>query len=134
MVETASLREKYNQKKGSTKGRVDKNGESIQFLLSFDEYCKLWKDRGLFPSKPWCISRVNDLGNYEVGNVYISTCRRNNVEATPHKSDDHLITDFAMLYKMSRTTVRRCLKNGTLTLDFIKDFMKGKSILDTKYE
>lgn len=125
---------KYRLKKANTKNRIDLNGNQIEFLLTFSEYCKLWEDKGLIPVHPWCISRINDLGNYEIGNIFISTVRRNALESIYPVLDEHLLTDFALLYKMKRSQVRRSLNNGTLTLDFINKYMQGKSVLGTNYE
>lgn len=128
------LVDKYRMKKANTKNRVDLNGDPIKFLLTFAEYCKLWEDSGLLPVYPWCISRTNDIGNYEIDNVFISTVRRNAFESLFPVLDEHLLTDFALLYQMKRSQVRRSLKNGTLTLDFINEYMQGKSVLGKKYE
>lgn len=125
---------KYKSKIASTRGRVDKDGKPIDFLLTFEEYCKLWNDQGLLPTYPWCISRINDYGNYELDNVYISTSKRNSVESSSDDTTDHILTDFALFYKMKRSQVKRALKTGTLTMEFITEYLKGKSLLDTKYE
>lgn len=123
------FRQKYKLKQASTVGRKDKNGADILFLLSFEEYCELYTSKGKFPRFPWCLSRVNDLGNYELGNVFLSTTGRNSTEAAYGETDDHLLTDFALLYGMRRSQVRRRLITGTLTMQFIIDYMKDIKIL-----
>jgi hypothetical protein len=62
--------------------KVDRNGTVVEMRLSFDEWLALWllsghlKDRGLGKDK-YCMSRLDDLGHYEFGNVQIVTQREN---------------------------------------------------------
>ena len=98
-------------------------------MLSFDEFCFIYNNSNKIPVFPWCLSRVNDLGNYEVGNVFLSTTRRNAVDAIYGESDDHLLTDFALVYRMKRSQVRKSLKTGTLTMEFIINYMKDVKVL-----
>lgn len=121
---------KYKSKLSSTSGRVDKLGNEIKMLLSFEEYLKLWKDAEKFPNVPYVISRIGDVGNYEVGNVFISTTIRNSAEVHGLTSElDILLSDFSLLYKIKRSQTRRYLKNGTLTMEYIKEYMKDKCVL-----
>ena len=62
---------KYKEKQRSTIGRIDKNGDPIEFRLTFEQFSSLWKDAGLVPGYPYVISRKNDIGHYEIGNVFI---------------------------------------------------------------
>lgn len=80
--ELRKLRNKYNVKKKTTKGRVDKLGEPIQFLMSFDEWLYVWMhsgqidNMGLKQGQFW-MSRPDDLGHYEIGNVEIKLFSQN---------------------------------------------------------
>lgn len=82
-LELAKLR--WHQQKAQAKNRKDKNGDPIVWKLSFDEWLKIWTDsghweqRGVGPGK-YCMSRINDIGNYEVGNVEIKTMSENVIE------------------------------------------------------
>lgn len=66
--------------------RVDKNGVPIKFILTFEEWLRLWIDsghlheRGLGPGK-YVMSRIGDIGNYEIGNVVIKSGADNTREA-----------------------------------------------------
>lgn len=57
----------------------------IEFILSFDEWWKLWQDSGKWEergtsSNQYCMCRTNDVGPYEVGNVRIDTMNSNSKE------------------------------------------------------
>jgi len=65
----------YWQRCGSY-DRLDVYGNKIEWHLTFDEWYKIWIDSGKYhlrgPGKDqYCMSRINDIGNYEVGNVFI---------------------------------------------------------------
>lgn len=58
---------------------------SIPFLLTFEEWWGIWEDSGKYAErgkKPhqYCMSRNNDTGGYEIGNVYISQVSENIIE------------------------------------------------------
>ena len=82
-LELAKFR--WHQQKAQAKNRKDKNGDPIVWKLSFDEWITIWLDsghweqRGVGPGK-YCMSRINDIGNYEVGNVKIKTMSENVIE------------------------------------------------------
>ena len=66
-----------------SKGKRDRNGAPVRFLLSFEHFCDLmleedkWKNYGV-ASNQYCIARNNDLGDYTDGNVSIITMEENN--------------------------------------------------------
>lgn len=73
---------KWHEHKHSTKGRTDKNGNEIEFRLTFDEWLGIWLESGHINERgrrkgQYVMSRINDLGHYEVGNVEIKTCTEN---------------------------------------------------------
>lgn len=82
-IELAKLR--WHQQKAQAKNRLDKNGDKILWKLSFDDWFKIWQDSGHWEQRgvglgKYCMSRVNDIGNYEVGNVEIKTMSENIIE------------------------------------------------------
>ena len=92
-----NMLKKYKQHKGSVCNRFDRTGQEIKFLLSFEEWSKIWlesekwENRGRGRGK-YCMSRINDLGHYEVGNVYIqliedNTRERNRLQGNMHSSE-----------------------------------------------
>ena len=88
--------EKYRTKKGSTKRRKDKNGDQIEFRLTFEEWCQIWLESGKIDQMgcrkgQYVMSRFNDIGHYEIGNVEIKTCSENSIEA--HKGKKCLTPD-----------------------------------------
>ena len=66
----------YVAQRDYVRGKIDAAGNPVEFRLSFDEWLKIWEDSGKLSqrgNKKGCyvMSRYNDLGHYEVGNVFI---------------------------------------------------------------
>jgi hypothetical protein len=64
------FKQAYQTQKANAKRR------GIAFLLSFDQWLEIWIASGYWTqrgrgSKFYCMSRINDIGAYEVGNVLI---------------------------------------------------------------
>lgn len=62
------------------------NRRGIPFLLTFDEWLKLWQDSGHFHQRgkrpgQYVMARRDDVGPYAVGNVYITTLEQNTRDA-----------------------------------------------------
>jgi hypothetical protein len=73
---------RYRQQKAQAKHRLDKNGDPIVWKLSFEDWYKIWKDSGHWEQRgvgsgKYCMSRINDIGHYEIGNVVIKTTSEN---------------------------------------------------------
>jgi hypothetical protein len=69
---------KYHCHKGKAKQR------GIPFELTFDEWWDIWQESGKWEQRgrhkdQYCMSRVNDCGGYEFGNVFIQ-CHADNVK------------------------------------------------------
>ena len=80
-----SPREVYSRKRTNTRDRVDVNGDPIEFLLTFEEWYKVWEDSGHLGEwgrqvGQYCLSRYDDVGNYEVGNVFVQLHSENTAE------------------------------------------------------
>jgi hypothetical protein len=75
-MDIKKLKRYYNDQKFKSKSRLDKNGDPIQWLLTFDEWMAIWiasgklHDRGR-KSNQYCMSRKNDIGPYSTDNVEI---------------------------------------------------------------
>lgn len=70
------LKIKYRKQKHHAKKR------GIQFLLTFDEWYKIWNDSGHLPERgrsagKYCMARFGDIGPYAIGNVEIILVRIN---------------------------------------------------------
>jgi hypothetical protein len=77
---------RYCSIKNSCKNRVDAAGNPIEFRLTFDEWWDIWEASGKYHlcgkrRGQYCMSRVNDIGHYEVGNVFIQLHSENNSQA-----------------------------------------------------
>ena len=60
----------------------------VEFLLTFEEWFKIWDDSGHLPQKgrfkhQYCMSRHGDVGPYAVGNVEIITNEENGRRQAP---------------------------------------------------
>ncbi len=77
----------YNMHRVSShKRRTDRNGNLIEFRLSFEQWLDIWMASGKWHKRGrlkgcYCMSRHNDIGHYEVGNVKIITHSENVSEA-----------------------------------------------------
>lgn len=110
------LLKKYKAKKSSTIGRLDKNRQPIEFRLSFDEWCMLWEEFGQYPKQPWVLSRKNDLGHYELGNVFIQHNVDNAIDSYGRNPDDYKINQYSFETGYSRRIVKNMIKRGQLIL------------------
>ena len=111
------LLEKYRLKKASTRGRLDINGNLIEMRLTAEEWCHLWEESGFIPSRYYVISRKNDIGHYEIGNVYIQHNLHNVTEALTDNSEfEYKITEYAIKTGYKRRTVKAMIKRGELEL------------------
>lgn len=73
--------------RASPKGQYAKHKENarrrgVDFLLSFDEWWSLWEKSGHYRQRGnrngrYVMSRMNDVGPYAVGNVFIATFSSN---------------------------------------------------------
>ena len=114
---TRLLRKKYLSKIASTKGRLDKNGQLIEMRLTFEEWCMIWIESGHLPQSPYVISRFNDCGHYEVGNVYIQHNLMNISEANGTDTElDIKINQYCIETGYKRRTVKAMIQRGELVL------------------
>ena len=111
------LIEKYKSKIASTRGRVDVNGNNIEMRLTEDQWCQLWEEAKVIPSRNYVLSRKNDTGHYEIGNVYIQHNLHNVTEALTDNSElEYKITEYAIKTGYKRRTVKAMIKRGELRL------------------
>lgn len=78
----SQLKRKYRFQINNCKNRTDALGNPIQMKLTFDEWLDIWIQSGhIFDigntQGKYVMSRYNDIGNYEVGNVAIIPCGEN---------------------------------------------------------
>lgn len=62
--------------------RVNAERRGLRFLLSYEEWLGIWEKSGKLEqrgrgSHKYCMCRYNDIGPYEVGNVFIGTGHEN---------------------------------------------------------
>jgi hypothetical protein len=67
---------RFRQHRQSAKGR------NIEFRLTFEEWCDIWEKSGHWTERgkkkgQYVMSRYNDIGAYEVGNVFIQQSGEN---------------------------------------------------------
>ena len=74
------IKNKYSTQKACAKRR------GISFTLTFEEWCSVWEQSGKWDQRgckkgQYVMSRYNDLGSYEINNVFIQPCGQNVREA-----------------------------------------------------
>lgn len=84
-IELAIAKMKYRNCK-KAKYRIDRIGNPIEFKLTFEEWITIWLDSGHWFERgrgagKYVMSRRDDIGNYEVGNVFIQTFNNNSRES-----------------------------------------------------
>lgn len=77
----------FNRKEAKKRG--------IKWNLTFEEWWKLWSDSGHWEERgygknKYCLCRKKDLGNYEVGNIYIDLATNNCRDAWYNGKSQHL--------------------------------------------
>jgi hypothetical protein len=65
--------------------RTKANHRGIEFNLTFEQWWDIWQQSGKWEQRgcrrgQYVMSRYNDAGAYEVGNVFIQTCTDNNLQ------------------------------------------------------
>lgn len=68
-----------------TRQRANARRREIPFDLSYEEWWKIWEESGLWEQRgvgkdKYCMSRINDEGGYQVGNVEIKSSTANSKE------------------------------------------------------
>lgn len=74
--EMKKAKKRYNEQKNGCRCRHDKNGNFIEMRLTFDEWLDIWLSSEHYHKMGACrghyvMSRYNDIGHYEIGNVFI---------------------------------------------------------------
>ena len=88
--EIKKLKNAFYSQRCSARNRVDRNGNPIEFRLTFEEWLRIWlesghlNERGRLPHQ-YVMSRYNDIGHYEIGNVCIKTFSENRREAAKYQ-------------------------------------------------
>ena len=127
--EIKKLKNAYYTQKSATTRRVDASGNPIEFRLTFEEWLQIWLESGHLHERgnkkgQYCMSRKDDLGHYEVGNVFIQLTSQNSQEAIVRKEnkDKRLAAlkiamsrpevKAKMARKMARSIAKPCTVDG----------------------
>ena len=78
----------YKQQKKNCGRRKDRNGTPIEMRLTFEQWLDIWLSSGKWEQRgrgtgKYVMSRVDDLGHYELGNVKVSLNADNIRESAP---------------------------------------------------
>lgn len=117
----SDLLQKYKCK--SSHKRVDKLGNSIEMRLTFEEWLKVWEDSGklhLMGSGvgKYVMCRKDDIGHYEIGNVFIASGLDNILSVSaPLSVRDKEINELCMLLRYPRSNIRRLIAKGKILLE-----------------
>lgn len=118
-TQIARLKQKFRNQRQSTVNRIDKSGKPIIFKLTFEEWLDLWVTSGHLDKMGrnagcYVMSRRNDLGNYEMGNVFIQPVEQNISEG--HRGIPKNRGDY---------TLRKGTKHSQATRDKMRQDRKG---------
>jgi len=96
--EAKTLRTAYTVHKNHTSNRLDRLGNVIEFLLTLEQWVDIWMQSGKLDERgcrtgQYVMSRYNDIGNYEMNNVFIQLHSKNAVEG--NKGRERIVTDAA---------------------------------------
>jgi hypothetical protein len=119
------------------KNYLDRLGNPITMKLSFEEWFKIWQDSGHWEERgKYVMSRINDLGSYEIGNVFIQTKAANSIESIirqPRRAgwNRGIKTPTEVRLKISNARRKQCTIDGKTIYpsqgDLVREFGWGKS-------
>jgi hypothetical protein len=90
-LDIEQAKKRFYWQRSDSYNRIDANGKPINWNLTFNEWLKIWLGSGKYdqrgPKKgQYCMSRYNDLGNYEINNVFIQQHSNNVSQARKGKT------------------------------------------------
>ena len=100
--------------------RKDRNGNPILMKLTFEQWYEIWLASGhiheMGPGRlKYVMCRCDDLGHYEVGNVYVNLVLNNSLESCKEITpEDVKINALTIKTGYSRRTVRAMIRRGEL--------------------
>lgn len=84
------LRSAYYAQMSTCQKKLDRNKNKVDMKLTFEEWLKIWVDSGKIHQRgkklgEYCMCRIDDIGHYEIGNVYIDLASNNSRMAPTHE-------------------------------------------------
>ncbi|MDC8773572.1 hypothetical protein [Roseateles albus] len=75
-AELKKLKDAYKAQRCGCKRRKDRQGTQIEMRMTFDQWLAVWEESGKLHLRGagkgrYCMSRLDDLGHYEEGNIAI---------------------------------------------------------------
>ena len=97
-------KQQYRMQRNSCKNRIDRLNNPIEMRLTFEEWLDIWLQSGHWHERgcrkdQYCMSRYNDLGHYEIGNIEIKSVKDNIIEKTNS-------TEWQAGYKLGRKKMK----------------------------
>lgn len=122
----------YKQQRHHCKGRVDRLGNPVEMRLSFEEWLEIWLASGHLEERgkrrgQYCMSRVNDLGSYEKGNVFIQLATQNLRDAGPQIKAAKKRPEASAKISASNTAT----KSKPCTIDGLTIYPSKKALINT---
>ena len=116
MIDMDLARLRYHEQKMNCRNRVDYYGNPIEFRMTFAEWLMVWIESGKWNQRgrkghEYMMSRYNDIGHYEVGNVKIITNNENKLKPLSPKT----------LQKMSEASKGRTHMRGMTRTEETKE-------------
>lgn len=92
--EITKARNAYLLQLHSCKKKLDRNKHKVEMKLTFEEWLSIWISSGKWYLRgklkgQYCMCRINDIGHYEIGNVFIDLSSTNSRTApTPIRTEE----------------------------------------------
>lgn len=130
-IQLTKVRNDYANQKSQCKNKLDANKNPVKMLLTFSEWLKIWIDSGKLSERglkkgQYCMCRIDDIGHYEIGNVFIDLHANNTKFATSGDKNYFYGKDRSAMNhpnfgksfppekngKFKGTTIATCIKTG----------------------
>ena len=104
----------YRNQIARCRHKTDANGHPVEMRLTFEQWSEIWKDSGHWDQRGtrkgcYCMSRINDIGHYELGNVVIQLHSQNSSD-TDHTGQP---ASFGMLGKFHQSQTLELMSHAT---------------------
>ena len=114
---------RYNGHCASVVGRTDKLGNPIEMRMTFEEWLSVWIDSGKAVDRgrgltQFVMCRNNDIGHYEIGNVFIASSLDNIIDAHNMLTDyERHINNLCLKTGYKRRIIKGLIKRGRITIN-----------------
>lgn len=131
--EITKARQSYISQVHACNKKLDRNKNKVDMKLSFDEWLIFWVNSGHWYQRgkklgEYCMCRKDDIGHYELGNVYIDLASTNSSTAiAPIRSEEY--REMMRQKYIGKPRPASVIKKG-LETKLKNKLLKGKTCVD----